>query len=205
MCLFVLCIFGVLDRPLLDLSLCPAVASLLCLCTAAMMLLEDVALTDALLANPGGFFMPVICSVAILAAARAKTRRYLIPMSLIVGLGGWMFSQITHQLFESVPEFADISIGLFCVAFALILEDEAKPALMLAFFGFHLCDMIGYVAIIASGQSAYVILGDGIKGAIIVGMPVAIVALCRLRNAVRLEWRQWMQRRSEPQTQTENA
>ena len=187
-CLFFLCIFGVLDGPLKDLSLRPAAGSFICLATAGLLLLEDIPLTDALYANFGGFFVPVMGIITLCADARKGSRKYLLLLSVFIGIGTWMFNQITFRALEASQEYAVVLQAAFCLLFANILDHEVKPIVMMSIMGFQLCDIIGYIAALSVGQSAYLVLGDGIKAVMIVSLVVVNVLVCRLRTAVKITW-----------------
>ncbi len=200
LCLFILCIFGVLDKPLQYLSLRPSVGSLLCLVTAGLLLLEDVQLTNALLANPGGFFMPVVGAVALCANERPGTRKYLVSMAVLIGVGAWMFNQITYRALEAVQEYIDILQGAFCLLFACLMDNRIKPVLMMSIIGFHLCDVMGYVVTITGGQTAYMVLGDGIKSVVMLGLVTGSVSVCRFRVYIK---RLWHKRVKQSQTKAQ--
>ena len=185
LCLFLLCIFGVVDKPLKDLSLRPAAGSLLCLVTAGLLLLEDVPLTDALYANIGGFFIPVMGAIALCTAAKKGTRRYLLVMSAFIGIGAFMFNQLTYKALEALQENTVLLQGLFCFLFASLLDNGAKPVLMMSILGFQLCDLIGYFYAIVSGQSAYMVLGDNLKSVVMIAFAISSVMACHIRTRVR--------------------
>ncbi len=187
-CLFFLCIFGVLDKPLKELSMRPAAGSFVCLATAGLLLLEDIPLTDALYANFGGFFVPLMAAIALCANARQGSRIYLLLMGVLIGIGTWMFNQITSRALESLQENAALFGAMFCLLFANILDHETKPVLMMSIIGFLLSDIIGYIVAIASGQSAYLILGDGIKAVMVIMIAIGSVLICRLRRAAKTTW-----------------
>jgi hypothetical protein len=204
LCFFMLSVFGALDGPLRDLSLRPAAGSLLCIIMAGSMLLEDVQLTSALYANIGGFFVPVLGAIALCAASKKGTRKYLVAMSVFIGIGTYMFNQIVNQVLEATQEYANVFQGLFCLLFASMLDSEAKPVLFMSIVGFHLCDLIGYVVIASSGQSAFLILGDGMKATVMVAFAAGSVILCRVRADISRAWRQRVKRKkvqdAQPQT-----
>ncbi len=204
LCLFLLCVFGVLDDPLRELSMRPAAGSLLCMVTAGLLFLEDVPFTDALYANIGGFFVPVMGAIALCAAAKKGTRRYLLIMSAFIGIGAWMFNQLTFRALEALQENTVLLQGLFCLIFANLLDSSAKPVLMMSIVGFQLCDLLGYFTAIVSGQSAYVVLGDGLKAVVMIAFVVGSVVICRIRAKVRLAFIKYAGHRTTRNAQPES-
>ena len=121
-CLFMLCVFGVLDAPLRELQMRPAAASAICLVAAGLFLLEDIEISPSLLCNMGGCLLPMAVALYFWAGARQGTRRYLIALCLLIGMGGYLLGQLTYQLVETSDKLAALMTGLFCALFSNVVE-----------------------------------------------------------------------------------
>ena len=204
-CLFILCIFGVLDAPLREFGLKRPVGALICLLTAGLLLLEDIPITSALLASPGGFFIPLAGAVAVCAWARSGTRRYLAAMSVCIGIGAWLFNQVTFRALEALPECIDMLQGAFCLLFASLMDGSVKSVWMMSVLGYHTCDIVGVLVAVIERQTAYEVLGKGTKALAIIALTVGAVAVVHLQRRMRTAWRSMRAKRGEHGAQPETG
>lgn len=188
-CLFMLCVFGVLDAPLRELQLRPAVASALCLLAAGLFLLEDIEISPSLLCNLGGCMLPMAVALYFWAGARQGTRRYLIALGLLIGMGGYLFGQLSYQLLETSDKLAALMLGLFCALMSNLVEKQTMQVAFLCLFGFFSCDLLTYAVSFFQGQVLYLSMGGESEMAAILIMFVTAVSISRLRQRIETAWK----------------
>lgn len=200
-CLFTLCVFGVLDETLRELQIRPAAASAICLVAAGLFLLEDIEISPSLLCNLGGCVLPMAVALYFWAGARQGTRRYLIALGLLIGMGAHLFGQLTYQLVETSDKLAALMLGLFCALLSNLVEKHTMQVAFLCLFGFFCCDLITYAVSFFQGQTLYLSMGGESEMTAILIMFVTAVTVSRLRQRIETAW----MRRKEAKKQSKGA
>ena len=185
LCLFILCVFGVADKPLEQLRLKPSIASAFCLMSLVGLLLEDIDFGNGLWANPGGFFVPVMVTILLWADSGKQYRKPIAIIAFAVGCGAYILEMLIYGSWVIEDSWLTAIRAMFCCAFACLLYQAGRHAFVLSVWSFYLCDVIKFYvqALTRSGSNVY--MGGNEQMVAIIAMTVVSVLVSTVFNWVK--------------------